>query len=663
MLRTLTSPLGYCLVAISMLFFSGSAMAKDPAAACEASMDRTVGRYSECLLNADAHYARQGNTTKLEKRQARCEAHFERRATRAIARHGEDYCPSSDLVTAMAERTENFAGNIALEAAQTEALELLYVQSAYGGELTDDTLTLMGVNEKTAWFSNRPHRESGQESTEAFVSEWTAGGAGSFAAVPPNAEFSCEVDGKVQNQALELQNPQLVAETDLYYDISRIGDDVGGESLLCEGPAYLFIDAGSTSKAGGCAEKVPAGFDPSKLPTTGNADADEINQLFFSTDFSTLGSSGVSLHGWDETEFLPQTWIQEKESEGHSANTASGGVVNNQMRVANLKGVPQQGPNGMISIFLLDYSHLPELGGVIYNTQAKSGSTQDPLITVQCSYVTDGADDNRANDGCGCYDTQAVRTACHGVEGAPSSFDPATDTCGVGEWAACGNPNNPACTNCDNVCVPYTPGVTYGPQCAIKGPGILGLMPRTLERCSTFCAAGTSTGCYNEPLYDSRQWRTASDAGSPDFFPQAIWAFSYVKAYQTDRQPQSWENGCDPSQGTGCIWQGFTTRAWQNFNAMYPDANVPLLELDVLAAVTEPAFSVVCDGLDDTRQACTDALTLAAVDPTATDKVYCFSDTDMTGSAVPLDGGVKATCTCNGGKYLCGNSCQASPCS
>ena len=53
-------------------------------------MDRAAGHYSQCLLRADAHYARKGNTTKLENRQARCETRFERRASRVFQRYGAD---------------------------------------------------------------------------------------------------------------------------------------------------------------------------------------------------------------------------------------------------------------------------------------------------------------------------------------------------------------------------------------------------------------------------------------------------------------------------------------------------------------------------------------------------------------------------------------------
>ena len=73
--------LGSCLIVLTLLLFAGSASAQDVSPRCEAAMDRAAGHYSQCLLSADASYARHENATKLANRQARCETRFDRRTS------------------------------------------------------------------------------------------------------------------------------------------------------------------------------------------------------------------------------------------------------------------------------------------------------------------------------------------------------------------------------------------------------------------------------------------------------------------------------------------------------------------------------------------------------------------------------------------------------
>ena len=114
-------PLGSCLIVLTLLLFAGSAGAQDVSPRCEAAMDRAAGHYSQCLLRADAHYARHENASKLENRQARCATRFERRTSRAVSRHGANVCPSSDLVAAISDRTVAYADAVAQEAAAIES--------------------------------------------------------------------------------------------------------------------------------------------------------------------------------------------------------------------------------------------------------------------------------------------------------------------------------------------------------------------------------------------------------------------------------------------------------------------------------------------------------------------------------------------------------------
>jgi hypothetical protein len=232
--------LGSCLIVLALLLFAGSAAAQDVSPRCEAAMDRAAGHYSKCLLSADASFARHENATKLENRQTRCETRFDRRTSRAIHRHGEDECPSSDLVAAMEDRTVTYAQGAASEAGGTPAPSLLFVQNGTGGTLSDTTLTLTDVSSKTGWFTDRPYRGSGQMSTEAFIALWDEGET--FAEDPPNADFTCTVDSEVVNFVVELTSPSMPGD-DLSYSVNAVGDTVLPETqITCEAESNLFID-------------------------------------------------------------------------------------------------------------------------------------------------------------------------------------------------------------------------------------------------------------------------------------------------------------------------------------------------------------------------------------------------------------------------------------
>ena len=205
-------------------------------------MDRAAGHYSQCLLSADASYARHGNATKLENRQTRCETRFDRRTSRAIHRHGEDECPSSDLVAAMEDRTVTYAQGAATEASGTASPSFLFVQNGTGGTLSDTTLTLTGVSSKTGYFSDRPYRLAGQVPTEEFITAWGEAGS-SLTEDPPNADFTCTVDGNVTNYVVELTLPGMAGE-DLSYSVNAVGDTVLPETAItCEADSLLLIDS------------------------------------------------------------------------------------------------------------------------------------------------------------------------------------------------------------------------------------------------------------------------------------------------------------------------------------------------------------------------------------------------------------------------------------
>ena len=229
---------------------SDSRVAKPTASSrCEAAMDRATGRYANCLLKVSARAARHGEREPEQAGRTKddCRGTFKEHATRALQRHGVENCTS--LVAEMEHRTANFAAAIAQEAGGDPSLALLFVQSADGGELSGSTLTLSGVSENTAWFSDRPYRETGVTSTADFVSAWGAG-PDPFSLEPPNADFSCEVGGEVVNYFVELTNPVL-SGGDLSYTVSFIGGGSSPGVTQCDHDAHLFIDNAQTTPGEG----------------------------------------------------------------------------------------------------------------------------------------------------------------------------------------------------------------------------------------------------------------------------------------------------------------------------------------------------------------------------------------------------------------------------
>ena len=120
------------------------------------------------------------------------------------------------------------------------------MQDAAAGTLTETTLVLSGIDESTPWFTDRPYREAGQITTAEFVALFFEEGANSFAEDPPNADFTCEVEGAVVNQAVTLTDPVLdeTAGTLTYTAalVPSAGDDDSFSEITCDGDTHLFID-------------------------------------------------------------------------------------------------------------------------------------------------------------------------------------------------------------------------------------------------------------------------------------------------------------------------------------------------------------------------------------------------------------------------------------
>ena len=239
------SNIAFLWMASAFIVCAGFTAAQAVSPQCEAAMDHASGKYSACLLRADAHFARKGNATKFLASQERCGERFDRHTSRAIRRHGADECASTAQVFGMAYRTAIYADEVAQAASGSDVASRLYVQGATGGSLTETTMVLSGVDGSTAWFTDRPARESGREPTVDFLELFSEQGAGAFGTDPPNADLTCEVGGSTVNRAVALRDPVL-EQGNLTYAVELLYDTNDGEAfvgLTCDSDAHLFIDS------------------------------------------------------------------------------------------------------------------------------------------------------------------------------------------------------------------------------------------------------------------------------------------------------------------------------------------------------------------------------------------------------------------------------------
>ena len=206
---------------------------------CEMAIDKAAGRYSQCLLKANARHAKRGSEARLLAQQTRCENKFDAQVARIEDRFGEDQC--TPYVSEIADRTESYTSSVAREARGLRAASVLFVQNGAGGTLSDTTLILSGVGAQTTWFTDRPYRLAGEFSTAEFLSRWDEG-EDSFADDPPNADFTCYTEGKIANYVVELTSPSIIGE-DLSYSVLAVGEFALPETpITCEAGAQLFID-------------------------------------------------------------------------------------------------------------------------------------------------------------------------------------------------------------------------------------------------------------------------------------------------------------------------------------------------------------------------------------------------------------------------------------
>lgn len=122
------------------------------------------------------------------------------------------------------------------QATQAEMVEFLFVQYAESATLSDGVLTLKGVAPETLYFSDRPHRIVGRQSTQEFVSSWDEG-EGSFSETPPNAVLAVMHKPVPLDLVAVLKDPVLEGDT-LTYQVEVLDGPDSGEGEA----SALFID-------------------------------------------------------------------------------------------------------------------------------------------------------------------------------------------------------------------------------------------------------------------------------------------------------------------------------------------------------------------------------------------------------------------------------------
>lgn len=118
-----------------------------------------------------------------------------------------------------------------------EKVDFLFVQYAKSVTLADGKLTLTGIQPETLYFSDRPDRIVGRESTEKFVEHWWKEGKDSFASNPPNAVLAVMSEPVPLDLVVVLKEPVLEDDS-LVYTVEVLDGPDSGEGKA----SALFID-------------------------------------------------------------------------------------------------------------------------------------------------------------------------------------------------------------------------------------------------------------------------------------------------------------------------------------------------------------------------------------------------------------------------------------
>ena len=134
----------------------------------------------------------------------------------------------------------------------------LYVQTAHSGTLSGEksdgtrTLTLNDVSPVTVYFSERPDRETGHQSTADFIAQWDAG-EDNFGDNPPNAALDIIGADSQSIAIVELMSATYNSATQhLEYEVVILDDETEGTIPQSFDEVALFIDSTFTKYHCGC---------------------------------------------------------------------------------------------------------------------------------------------------------------------------------------------------------------------------------------------------------------------------------------------------------------------------------------------------------------------------------------------------------------------------
>jgi hypothetical protein len=119
-----------------------------------------------------------------------------------------------------------------------EICQALFVQDAKGVELKKDSIILKEPNDHLIFFCDRPVREAGFLTWDAFMDSVTSG-ENSFAQNPPNASLTIvDNEGQIHELILFLMGEPIKAENKITFPVEYI---IGGPYPI-DGKVVMFID-------------------------------------------------------------------------------------------------------------------------------------------------------------------------------------------------------------------------------------------------------------------------------------------------------------------------------------------------------------------------------------------------------------------------------------
>ena len=119
-----------------------------------------------------------------------------------------------------------------------EIVQLLFVQESEGFRSDGSSMTLVGVNPRTLWFSNRPQEMAGFLSFDEFV-DLVATGPDNFEEDPPNATLIILGDEDMTEVVMAVPVKPIMEKGNLVFPTVKI---IQGELPREGGASAFFID-------------------------------------------------------------------------------------------------------------------------------------------------------------------------------------------------------------------------------------------------------------------------------------------------------------------------------------------------------------------------------------------------------------------------------------